>query len=209
MSINHDGAVSKAIRALALALGGRLAKTSEISQSARRDYLNWSGFPLSCGLMNRAFKLAVLWLLLLAYPFQGAAAAAMVICGPTHHQRALALEQAVAEAKHGSNEGQHAHVAGAGQAHHHKIVAAHGHVDGQSEGEATASELSDIPQSPSHGGIKCSVCAACCVGASAPAQNPMSVWAPPSTHVRPIFDRDSVVGFFTDGPERPPRSHLA
>ena len=120
-----------------------------------------------------------MWLMLLALPLQGYAAAVALHCGQQQPQGAAqhasdldasgAPGAAVAPACHG---GAPAHPAG---------------------------KLSKL---------KCSACAACCVGAALPASAlTFASFAPVTLPVLAV--PASIVGFFTDGPDRPPRLFLS
>lgn len=137
------------------------------------------------------------WLLVLAVPVQGAAAATMAFCGPSHHGgSASAAMQATASAAH-------AHLGGDDSVHQHTPVVA------IADEDSTASTDSAAPAEVSHGSQqKCSVCASCCsLGAIL-----SSVWAVPAPVSSPtVFSTvvASVELFAADGPDRPPRIVLA
>lgn len=129
--------------------------------------------------MARRLRFALLWLLLLALPLQGYAAAVGLHCGqqpgPKPHHASAGLS-AVAPACHGA-----AAVAGSAAV---AAVAAN-HTDAAAK-------------------LKCSVCAACCHAAALAPPALTFESMPPVT--RPdSFVAVSVLGFFTDGPDRPPR----
>ncbi|HKO89228.1 MAG TPA: hypothetical protein VJU83_12030 [Burkholderiales bacterium] len=142
--------------------------------------------------MSRFLKLIV-WVLLVVVPLQSAAAAAMLACGPS----ALVGE--------GDQAAQHAH--------HHPAEPqslAHDHDKHEHHKEVAANTEEDsTPSNHEHGSTKCSACASCCVGGAAMMNSTTTVWAPPSTEARHFSGDSPVAGFFTDGPERPPRSLLA
>ena len=89
--------------------------------------------------MTTRFRNALMWLLLLALPLQGFAAATMLHCG-AGHQRTVAT----AASKSASP-------------HHHEAGQAHQH--------AAASDTAQ----PDLAKSKCSACAACCMGTALPA----------------------------------------
>ena len=91
-------------------------------------------FAMTTGLRN-----ALMWLLLLALPLQGFAAATMLHCGAGHQQTAASSLS--------------------------KSASAHQHEAGQAHRHAAAS---DTPQ-PDLTKSKCSACAACCMGTALPA----------------------------------------
>jgi hypothetical protein len=138
----------------------------------------------------------LVWLLMLAVPTQGAAAATMALC-KGHGTAATALLQAGA-AGHLHDHSPHANA-----------PAAQGHP--ASDADATAlvasspHDLGDGAPSDTH---KCSACASCC-----------SLGVLPSTLKPPPVDEPAarvfidvvpdVEPFAADGPERPPRIDLA
>jgi hypothetical protein len=144
------------------------------------------------GLLIRAL---LIWLLVLAVPAQGAAAATMAFCGPNHHGGGAAAQmQAAASA-------DHAHHGGAAVADHEHSQAA-AVADEDSSAAASTAKVSDPSKH------KCSACASCCsVGAIL-----SSVLAVPAPVFTPtVFSAvvPSVDTFAADGPDRPPRIVLA
>ena len=138
--------------------------------------------------MNAVARLLVIWLLALAVPVQGAAAATMAFCGLAHQPAVAGAQAQAAMVAHG-----HGHDASAHHAHH---------------GDAPAQGLA-VPAAPGHDGQhQCSACAACCsFGAMLG-----PVWSVPA----PVFGAGvfvdvvpSVGPFSTDGPDRPPRRQRA
>ncbi|GCL63695.1 hypothetical protein [Pseudaquabacterium pictum] len=135
----------------------------------------------------------LVWLMVLALPVQGAAAASMAFCGPDHHgdgSAGLVVTSAVSG---------HSHHSGADVAHGFEVVA--------SAEAAVADDPSAMLKAGQAAKQKCSVCAACCsLGAilgTVPVV-PMTDSAPTVfTIVVPTVDT-----FAADGPDRPPRSVL-
>jgi hypothetical protein len=131
----------------------------------------------------------LVWLLLLALPFQGFAAAGMLARGPSMsmsmHEPAdahAAAPMAKAMAAHGAHCAAHAQPAG--QQH-------------------------DAPLQDGHHGGKAGACADCCAGAAmAPAVLPALVLAPPHFISIP-FRAGHVPSVDPALPERPPRTALA
>ena len=66
------------------------------------------------------------------------------------------------------------------------------------------------PMSAKHAKVvgKCSACAACCSVAFLPT-TVIAFTAPVPSRVLPVVELTTQVGFFTDGPDRPPRLPLA
>ena len=90
------------------------------------------------GPMRPAVRLLLIWLVALALPAQGIAAATMQFCGPGHRQQVQSAPAA-----------GHAHHA------HHAAAAA-------DDSSAPAAQLAQL------GKFKCSACAACCMATALP-----------------------------------------
>lgn len=130
--------------------------------------------------MRNLVRLIVMWLIAVALPIQGVAAATMLHCGSTAGQQAAAWTQSHA-----------------GHAHHHDVTA-------QSDG------VPEAHHSHHHGGgkLSCSACASCCSAAALPAvQIVLASQTLAETAI--VSFRLPLVVFLTDGPERPPRTILA
>lgn len=143
--------------------------------------------------MRSRFRTALMWLLLLALPLQGFAAATMINCGPNHHRMASAAMAATPDAHEHAASGQH----------HHPMDAASDHHD-------AASNDSDAPSVHHLDKLmkfKCSACAACCMGAAMPTADVAFKAFPPAMTPDSLV-LTSHVGFVTDGPDRPPRLSL-
>jgi hypothetical protein len=143
--------------------------------------------------MRRVIWPFLIWLLALALPAQGLAAATMLHCAP-------AGSGAAGAAAHGS----HGHDASA--AHHHDTATADDtHSDAAHHVAAADRDFSsDTPSPAVH---KCSACAACNVGLGLPSQAYSTPGAAAATAVllAPVAPH---VAFFTSGPDRPPRALL-
>ncbi len=146
--------------------------------------------------MSGLVRTLLVWLLVLAVPAQGAAAATMAFCAPTHHgvEKVIASEQ-------GAMAG-HLHSASGDQAHHHLAADVADVVQTSSTDEAASAGLT--PADPH----KCSACAACCLAGAILGAMPRvaAAEAGPTS-----FDAvvTSVPRFTTGGPDRPPRVVLA
>ena len=141
--------------------------------------------------MTRRFRFALMWLMLLALPLQGYAAAVALHCGPVPqgavHGTSMAGRLGTpATTATPADLGDSGVVSAAAPACH---------------GGAMAHHIGTVSKSK----FKCSACAACCFGAALapPALTFESI--PPAT-LPVAFVPVSVLGFFTDGPDRPPRS---
>ena len=143
---------------------------------------------------------ALLWLLLFALPLQGFAAATMLTCGPNHHRVAEFTRSAAAEsqghATHGDPHHDHDHAMGAADAG--AVTAADGGAAGAGAGASSAHHLDKLSK------FKCSACASCCIGAALPAAALLFASFAPAA-APSFFVAVEPVGFFTDGPDRPPR----
>lgn len=137
-----------------------------------------------------ALKSLIVWLLLLAVPFQGFASATMLVCAPMqssagaaaapHDHRAMLAAQAMSQ-----DHGHHAA--------HAAATAGHG----------------DSTDHPSAGHSKCNSCAACCFGAAMP---------PPDSARMPVDIQNFALAPLDSGfvpavdlafPERPPKTSLS
>ena len=141
----------------------------------------------------------LIWLIVLAVPAQGAAAATMAYCGPNHHGGGGAAVQALeTESAEHSN-----HRSGTHNAHAHHDMAAQA-----DEGNSAAADSAASPQGGHAVEQKCSACASCC-SISVILSSPIAVPVPAVTPT--VFSAVvlSVAAFATDGPDRPPRIALA
>ena len=142
-----------------------------------------------------------MWLLALAVPAQGFAAASMFGCGTGDHGSTGMHSHAMGmhEHSHSAQTPPHSHDADETDAHSghpHEMTAdlGHGHLKAQgASGKVTKGS--------------CSACASCCMGAALPT-TVVSFEATPVADLFTTFDLRSVVVFVTEGPERPPRSIL-
>jgi hypothetical protein len=142
--------------------------------------------------MNRILKTLLLWLLIVALPSQGAAAAITASCkSVSSNTPSAVLHTAIP---------------------HSVIALHHSHQDGNAVAHPAAPDdvsgfASGDPPEPRHlhEGGSCSACAACCVGASAPpSQTALSaVSGHMSLAIR--LPATAFSGFIPAGPERPPR----
>ena len=135
-----------------------------------------------------------MWLLALAVPAQGFAAASMLNCGPGHH--GTVSDQARTNHHHDAHGHDGAAATTAGEADEHVDVAS-----------------SDAEAAPAHGVHKsktgsCSACASCCTVTAPPSAAPTFEAAPAPDVFQPLAP-PGVAAFLTDGPQRPPRSFLA
>ena len=149
--------------------------------------------------MIRWAQFLVVWLLVLAVPAQGAAAATMAFCGPAHHgvEKLIASEQGALAGHHRS--------ASNGQAHHHPAADVADVADAVQTASMDESASGGLVPADPH---KCSACAACCLAGAILGAMPRvaAAEAGPTS-----FDAvvTGVPRFTTGGPDRPPRAVLA
>jgi hypothetical protein len=152
--------------------------------------------PLYTFAMALRFRTAMMWLLLLALPLQGFAAATMLDCGPNHHR--------MWGASIGTQAGSHDHAKHGG--HRHPTNAAD--VDELSASGDHADGGSPLHHLDKLSKFKCSACAACCIGAALP-PSPLTFLsfppaAAPAPNVAVPYD-----DFVSNALDRPPRLFLA
>lgn len=134
--------------------------------------------------MRSTFRLLLLWLMAVALPLQGFAAAGAQHCVPMHERMQVTQ----------------AHDLGHGG--HHGVAAA----DADGQAEAPGHSMPD--PAAKTGAFKCSACAACCVALGLPA-SAAQLPGQPAGGLQPSAAEASAAAFLTDGLERPPRSVLA
>ena len=132
----------------------------------------------------------LIWLLVLAIPAQGAAAAIMVPCGPNHHTGGAAQSAFSATAS----------------LHAHHGAALHAQAFDLRGAAVMIADDATATAKPGPGARQtCSACASCC------SSNAMLTWVPvvSSNDSAPaVFDTVvlTVDAFAADGPDRPPRN---
>lgn len=146
--------------------------------------------------MGLLVRTLLTWLLVLAIPAQGAAAATMAFCGPNHR----GVDSASTHSEGSSNASEHSHHGDAAPAHE---------VDADAGADAAVADDASVLTKAGHAAKqKCSACASCCsLGAilTTVPVIPATDSAPTVfATVVPTFD-----AFAADGPERPPRNVLA
>ena len=144
--------------------------------------------------MCRVIRSALLWLLAVALPFQGAVAATMIACGPNHHGVAAVAPPA------GHDHAQHGH----GMGHHSEPSPDTGIASPGNTASIESQQGAEAQKQAS----KCSVCATCCTAAALPSSTISIDSAPLADRVHSSFASHAAV-FVTDGPDRPPRTFLA
>ena len=141
--------------------------------------------------MQKLTRLFLMWLLVLALPVQGVAAASMLHCGPARGNSPGAVAQG-----QGHDHARHAH---AGHAADEALQA-------QPADHAAAVDDDLLVHDASQ--VGCSACASCCSATAIPAAPLVLAPSDPVHTVNRAIAFD-VVAFLTGGPERPPRSSLA
>ena len=139
-------------------------------------------------------RLLIVWFIAIALPVQGMAGVTMAHCGSSHARMGATMEAP-----------QHRHADREAGAHHHPADVADGAAQpdhgAAPQAKAQSSKLSDLAQ------YKCSSCASCCAGSALPSAIPCL----PETMAAPaVFAEEMVTvdAFTSDGPDRPPRTHL-
>lgn len=132
--------------------------------------------------MNKLLQSLIVWILLLAVPLQGFAAATMMLCEP---------QVAEAAAMPGAAHDHQAMLAAQAAAHHDQAVSGHEGDGGKHDRQA---------------GGKCGACSTCCYGAAMapPTSLPMSSGAPAFESIPFAAGHAPTVDLA--GPERPPQS---
>ena len=149
--------------------------------------------------MNRVVRNFVMCLLVLALPVQGFAASTMLLCGAGHHGAAQATEGGHDHASHTPMGAQEGSAVSESPVHEHAAQAASSH-DGSSFSPLSARHAKVVG--------KCSACASCCTVAFLPT-TVITFTAPALSRAPAVVELTTHVGFFTDGPDRPPRLPLA
>ena len=152
--------------------------------------------------MNRFVRYLVMWLLIVALPVQGLAASTMLFCGPGHHGAPKTTDSGHDHASHLHMGASEVSATSQGAAHPDAVEAAPPH-DGSSFSPASVKHVkhANVPG-------KCSACAACCTVAFLPTAI-IAFTEPAPSRALAVVEPVAHVGFFTDGPDRPPRIPLA
>jgi hypothetical protein len=149
--------------------------------------------------MKFVARIVLAWLVVVALPVQGFAAAAMLSCGPGHGRMAGAVEAGHAHVSHGAHGTVEPEAIG------------HAMPPGAMASEAKAPEASS-PDASAHlaaaGAFKCSACAACCVATALPASPVIVAALRPAAEAIP--ERLQPRGHFVvERLEHPPRGFFA
>lgn len=163
--------------------------------------------------MTLLVRTALVCLLALAVPLQGAVAAAMRCCGMDHHQVGASLVQEHGGHQHSEELGRGAELVPHGDVNH-----AHQHdepsaLESESSTDHSGSHKEDKrvdatkapAKSPAKVSGKCNVCASCCGAAALPSEAPaLALTEVDKDRHLPSVTPDPEFG--TAGPERPPRT---
>ena len=158
--------------------------------------------------MGKMLTSVMIWLVAIAVPAQGIAAATMMHCGVgSHHAQATQSKVEALPDAHLVAPVEHA---------------AHGHVSHPDPDADTASETVQNTSSPDASGTarpdkgvgdvkaaktasqKCSACASCCAGLALPSAAVMPPMIDPARDMT-VLSPFRAAGVVIDGPERPPR----
>jgi hypothetical protein len=139
--------------------------------------------------MGLLLRTLLIWLLALAVPAQGAAAATMAFCGPNHHggEQTSTASSDFAEHSHHGDATRHAEEHAAALAD-----------------ESDASDASALVKASHAAKQKCSACASCCSLGAILSTVPV---VPVADSAATVFSTvvPTVDAFAADGPDRPPR----
>ncbi|MGV7207403.1 hypothetical protein ACLB1G_06075 [Oxalobacteraceae bacterium A2-2] len=162
--------------------------------------------------MTALFRSFIVWLMLLALPFQGYAAASMMLCAPAAPAPLMEMGQpghdhaAMMAAMHGDHARAYAAQPGDGGQH----AAAHGdHVGvsaAQVDGGAQLAMHGGHAAKTAHGAIKCGGAAACCVGAALAPDCALALPALALPSAPVSFYSDTIPAVHLAHPERPPQA---
>lgn len=147
------------------------------------------------GGMRLGFRSALMWLLLLALPLQGFAAATLLNCGPNHH-RVVVAAAGVADAA-----AAHVHAQGS----HDMQADMHAELHADQDADQGADQGAGTP-AEKVAASKCSACAACCLGAALPTATSLVPAIAPAISPT-VFVATPHVDVMSDRLDRPPRLH--
>ena len=137
--------------------------------------------------VQTVLKSLIVWILLLAVPFQGFASATMLMCAP--------MQPASPAAAFAAPHDHHAMLAAQAAGHVRHAATAH-------------AGSKDQPPAGHHANGKCNSCAACCTGAPIPPSYAIRVPVAIQNCAVVPFDSDFVPAVDLAFPERPPISSL-
>lgn len=160
--------------------------------------------------MSVALRTILIWLLALALPAQGLAAATLSLCGPGRQaSAAIAAAHDSSRAGPAHHAGRHAH-AHAAQAHSSDAHAGHGpaaDAPPAGPGKVPAAASAEVDKRLHADEHRCSACASCCTAAVIPS-NMLSVAEPAFAPTVFLAVVPAVEKFAASGPDRPPRVFL-
>ena len=140
--------------------------------------------------MSRFFVTLVIWLMALAIPAQGMAAATLMHCGPGHHGAPSAPHKAPVLPEAFLAAGEHA---------------VHGHAHHTAADADVASDSAQNAADSSPTQHRCSACASCCAGVALTSKAVTLPTIDPAGEVA-VLTLTRATSVVIDGPERPPRS---
>lgn len=186
--------------------------------------------------MTALFRSFIVWLMLLALPFQGYAAASMMLCAPAAPAPLMEMEQpghdhaammAALHAGHGNHSAASAmQPVGSAQptaAPGDGVAALPAQLDHAAQDAATRGDQPAVSSAQvdagaqhamhgghaaksAHGGIKCGGAAACCVGAALAPDCTLALPALASPSAPVSFYSDTIPAVHLAHPERPPQA---
>jgi hypothetical protein len=147
-------------------------------------------------------RAAMIWMVVLAIPTQGIAAATLLHCGPGHDLQGPSSASAVEHVDHAKHAGRSGM-----EKHHHPSAHTAGH---SADASAAQPHHDDKPDAvyAERAKYKCSMCAQCCIGAALLYTAPVFALMQ-GTEPAPTAVPAAAQGFITEAPERPPRHLLA
>jgi hypothetical protein len=149
--------------------------------------------------MGVLVRTILIWLLVLALPVQGAAAATMAFCDPGHAAMGSALQGPPSGHHHAHHAHSHSAHAGAGHANDARSPATE--VQAHVADFEPSADVAKLVHADEH---RCSSCAACC----SPAVAHSAVLCVPAVAVGAtafVAETPTVEEFAGGGPDRPPR----
>jgi len=133
----------------------------------------------------------LIWVLAVALPVQGVAAATMLACGP-HHRHSGASASPTSHAPRSVSHHSHLHVPNAA-------------APARAAAADMKGDTATLAEAPAH---KCSACASCCLSAGV-ATEAIVFLAVDSPDLFARLVTRTPAAYVTEGPERPPRRVLA
>ena len=151
--------------------------------------------------MRATLRIVLMWMLVLAIPAQGVAAATMLHCRPGHHPAPVSKAVAAEHAAHG-------HVSRFERADAAEANTVRNHAAADAPSVSAPDNVPDLSKFSKQAQQKCSACASCC-SAFALISMPALLPDPDPAKTVVAIAQAWAASVVIDGPERPPRSFLA